>query len=165
MRKTLLYILLLSSFGEYLHAQKSGESRSYPVYDIHIGAGWISGARLGFRIQPSQVISIEASIGYHVANFISLSDPEIKYGIGINLHRFFHPNFTLSLLGSYGDKFHLRPNDLYLISLDIGYLSFDHSGLNLFARTGPFIGIKNNYAGKSSVAGFNFDLGIAWVFL
>jgi len=138
--------------------------RNYPRFDVHLGAGWVSGGRVGARIQVNEDCSFETSIGYHIENFMSLSDEETKYGIGVNWHNFAHSHLTLSMLAAYGEKIHLLPNSLYLLSLNIGYLTFKSSGINFFARGGAYIGMKKNWAGTSTVAGPNLDLGFGWVF-
>jgi len=159
-------VLCLSLFGSHPLAAQDTTTvyHHFPLIDVHLGAGWVSGGRIGTRIHLSEEYSVEASIGKHIANFLSASDEETRYGIGVNWHGFLRPHLTLSALVVYGQKVHLRPNDIYLMSLNVGYMPWKPSRLNFTARAGMYVGAKRNFAGWSTLFGPNLDIGIGWLF-
>ncbi len=144
-----------------------------PRFDVHIGAGWISGARIGFRFQHIEHFSFETSFGIPVTQFLG-GEREERYSLGINWHKTIPKGLMLSLICANlvrPDRAYPNiPNNKFLsylrVSLNIGYLSTIGSNFNFFIRGGVLYDIVesqiNSYGGN--FGGPNLDLGIGWCF-
>ncbi len=59
------------------------ETTSIPRFDVHIGAGWVSGGRIGMRVLFSENFSTEFSFGQDIRMFLGAADREERYDFGI----------------------------------------------------------------------------------
>lgn len=150
--------LNVSSFSNTLNSQ-------LPKFDIYIAAGIAAGGRVGFTYLFANNFSAEIAYGYDVRNFISLSDLQRRYSLGLNYH-FAESNAVISLLNTYIEQ----PNSVYeaiLISPNFGLVPLRESGLKTFFRIGFYIEcIKDFTSGKWKVEDFgpNLDVGVSFNF-
>lgn len=147
------------------------DSTNHPVFDIHVGAGWLSGARLGLRVHFFRNISFETSFGIPVSHFIVGGEREKRYGIGVNWHQDESSGLIVSLLfanivqpnRSFPENV---PNNKFFgylrFSLNIGYYYWDKSNFVFFSRLGGIYDLvrdsNDHYRGHFS--GTNIDIGI-----
>jgi len=135
-----------------------------PRFDIHIGAALVNGGRIGIRTLILKNFSVEFFYGYNLANFVSASDAENRYGFGMNWHKD-NSNFVLSLLGTKSHFLNSPKKDNYYMSLNIGWISFNGKSFHTFLRAGPALRFSNNTGDNSLSVKFtpNIDVGISFV--
>lgn len=142
------------------------EPVNIPRFDIHIGAGWVSGGRLGMRVLFNLNFSAELSYGIDIRNFISQSDLEKRYGFGINWHIPKASSFTISMLTSYNKRVS-QDNRSINISLNLGFLELETSDIRIFGRIGFYSQLRKWWNMKEyelTEIGPNIDLGVRWCF-
>lgn len=142
------------------------ETTNISRFDIYVGAGWVSGGRLGIRAYLSDNYSAEVSYGNDIKNFITLSDPEKRYGFGINWHFPKTSWLIISVLSTYNKRIY-QDNSSINLSLNIGYLKKRTLGLHLFSRIGLYCQFKkwfNMKEYKLKEIGPNLDIGIGYNF-
>ena len=133
-------------------------------FDLHLGAGWVSGLRLGIRKQFGGNYFGEISYGNSLNSYLGGATLRNIFGMGVGWlpQRAWH--FTVNLLLSYVQL----PKDSfvhsYIISPNVGFVSIRKSGIHPFIRTGIFAEFKQNGLGKSVNSGINLDVGLAWGF-
>lgn len=176
MKHFLLITLILASGFSYAQDRvntkitllKKDEKILYPIFIPHIGVGLASGVRLGIWAQINKNLAAEISGGYDVANFISASDEEIRYGAGIsyiinkNVPLFINGLFTIGERS----KGNLQSPKFYY-SLNIGYISLARRDVFFFARGGViFKYYYNRPADKVEYdrTYFNLDVGVGFPF-
>lgn len=169
----IIFIILILSLSitaisqvDSLDTDLKKEYVSLPRFDIHIGAGWVSGGRLGMRVLFSENFSAEVSYGNDIRNFIAASDLEKRYGFGINWHVPKTSSFVISMLSSYNERF-FQDNRSINISLNVGFLQLTTSDISLFGRIGFYGQFKkwwNMKEYKLKEIGPNFDFGLRWCF-
>ena len=77
--------LQLTNFQFSNTTSYSGETNSkLPKFDIYLAAGIAAGGRVGFSYLFVNNFSAEIAFGYDIRNFISLSDLQRRYTIGLN---------------------------------------------------------------------------------
>ena len=139
-------------------------SESYPRLDLHVGAGVVSGVRVGARVRMAEHFSAEVSYGADFRNFIGLSDIDRRYGVGVSWHKDASSNFVVSLLGAFARRPYLTDNYSYFASANLGLLPLSTSGLRTNARFGFFVEFEHKYSGNTNNFGINLDLGLNLVF-
>ncbi len=155
-----------SSISRGKNAPDTSESK-VPHFSVILGAGWVSGERIGVRFRINKSWSAETSYGYRLGNFLGLSDLYRKYGLGLNWHSDNPDDVAISLLGAYT----VNPNPgaappTVSISGNIGLLSTERSTFGWGARIGVFleIGRDINNALKVRSYGPNLDFEVNWSF-
>ena len=140
------------------------KSGKLPRFDFHLGAGVVSGGRVGLRILFLKNYSVEFSYGNGLENFVSASNVNRRYGFGINWHKN-NSNFVFSLLGVVSHDVYLGTKNSYFISPTIGLITFKSEGLHTFIRGGIAIQFNNNTSSGSYSTTFwpNLDAGITFV--
>lgn len=142
---------------------------SYPVFSPHIGIGLASGVRIGLMVQATEHIAGEISGGYDLANFVTLSDEEKRYGFGVS-YRISQeiPVFISAIyaLGIRNADANLR-SPKYYYSLNVGYARIEKSSVMFFVRGG--IILKYYYDRPMDKVEhdrnyFNLDIGIGYSF-
>ena len=181
MKQCILLLLLIilinfkTSYSQQNHSSNSSRNsidttlihkNSYklPRFDLHIGAGLVDGGRVGLRVQILKNYSIELFYGNDLANFVSASDVEKRYGFGINWHQN-KSNFVISLLVVISREIYLPVKDNYYISTNIGYMTFKSKGFQTFLRAGPAMRFSRNTGDNSLDISIipNIDVGISFV--
>jgi len=155
---TLLLSICYNSFSIFAQENQS----IFPLFDLYGSASFSSGLRLGPRVQISENFSFETGFGRDVANFISPSDEEYRYSIGINWHKSFDSKLVVNL--TYVQLF--RPpnwtSNGYAISLNIGSLSLIDCGFHFFYSGGIWIKrLRNN---DFTYILPNLEIGVGWRF-
>jgi hypothetical protein len=141
------------------------EKLTLPKVDIHIAAGISPGARIGLRYLFLNNYSFEIAYGNDLLNFITLSDFQRRYSLGVNFH-LSKSKAALSFLSTYVEQ----PQSVYkalFFSPTFGLIPIRESGFNMFFRFGiHFKFIKNFPSGKWEYEdiGPNLDVGISWIF-
>ena len=166
-------IISIFAFSILSFSQENIESRdstkkqiSLPRFDIHLGAGWVSGGRLGVRVLFSENFSAELSYGLDFRNFIAAADLEKRYGFGINWHVPKTSCFVISMLSSYNERVY-QDNRSINISLNVGFLELKTNDIRIFGRIGFYGQFKkwwNMKEYKLKEIGPNLDFGIRWCF-
>jgi hypothetical protein len=108
--------------------------------------------------------SVEASYGADFRNFISSSDIDTRYGLGVSWHKDASSNLVVSLLGAYARRPYLADNYSYFVSANLGVLPLSASGLCTNARFGFFVEFEHKDSGTTNNFGINLDLGVNLVF-
>ncbi len=150
---------------DYNKTTDTTESRiSLPRFDVHIGAGWVNGARLGTRLLFTKYFSTEVAYGYNITNFLSLSDEEKKYSLAINYHPYIHSKLIISFIITYGEKVYLLNRSINF-SLNVGFLELKRKNISPFIRSGIYFQVGEKYYKKGfhkREIGLNVDIGINW---
>jgi hypothetical protein len=124
----------------------------------------VDGGRLGTRVQILKNYSLEFFYGNDLANFISASDAEKRYGLGINWHQN-DSNFVIILLIVKSHSVNLGLKDNFYVSPNIGWMTFKNSGFQIFYRVGPAVRFSRNTGDNSLDISIipNIDVGISFV--
>jgi len=136
-----------------------------PKFDIYLAAGIAAGGRVGFSYLFVNNLSAEIAFGYDIRNFVSLSDLQRRYSLGVNYH-FENSNAVISLINTYIEQ----PNSVYeaiLISPNFGLIPLRESGLKTFFRIGFYLEFIKDYGSgkwKSNGIGPNLDAGVSFNF-
>ena len=131
------------------------------TFDIHVGAGSVGGGRVGVRVRPLENFSIEVGYGASLSNFVGLSDIDKRISFGVNWHEDSSSRFIVSLLGAYARRPVFTNNYSYLVSVNVGTMNMSVSGLHAYARGGLSVEFEH---GRKALLGFNFDVGLQFVF-
>ncbi len=139
-------------------------SYKLPRFDLHLGAGLVDGGRVGIRAQILKNYSLEFFYGNDLANFVSASDVEKRYGLGINWHHN-DSNLVISILIIKSHSVNLGLKDNFYVSPNIGWMTFKNSGFQTFLRVGPAVRFSRNTGDNSLDISFvpNIDAGISFV--
>ncbi len=185
MKRTKILILLsVLLFPNVTFAQEKNELEdsshtqiSLPRFDVHIAAGWISGARIGLRTLISEHFSFEISAGIPLTHFFGGGEREERYAIGINWHPFYISGIIISItcvtLVQPNVKYPNIPNNRLLNyltgSFSVGYLSNTTRDITFFIRGGiGFIEFVEDQPDKKYSIRYNsipnFDLGLGFNF-
>ncbi len=166
----LLNILLLAglTFSQEKNVleDSSHTQISLPRFDVHLGAGWVNGARIGTRLLITKYFSTEVAYGYNITNFLSLSDEEKKYSLAVNYHPYIHSKLIISFIFTYGEKVYLLNRSINF-SLNVGFLELKRKNISPFIRSGIYFQVGEKYYKKGfykKEIGFNLDIGINWNF-
>lgn len=169
----IIFIILFLSLSittmsqvDSLDKEQKNKYVSLPRFDIHVGAGWVSGGRLGMRVLFSENFSAELSYGIDFRNFIGSADLEKRYGFGINWHVPKTSSFVISMLSSYNERVY-QVNRSINISLNVGFLDLKTSDIRIFGRIGFYGQFKkwwNMKEYKLKEIGPNLDFGLRWCF-
>jgi hypothetical protein len=140
------------------------DSYKLPRFDLHIGAGLVDGGRVGIRTKILKNYSLEFFYGNDLANFVSATDVEKRYGLGINWHRN-DSNFVISLLIIKSHKVYLGLKDDFYVSPNFGWMTFKNIGFQTFFRVGPAVRFSRNTGDNSLDVSIvpNIDVGISFV--
>jgi len=167
-----------SSFSQSLFNYNSGKlfpgtdiqkKSLYPIFLPHIGIGFASGVRAGLMVQATENFSGEISAGYDLANFISFSDEEKRYGVGVS-YRYSEkiPVFISALftIGDRGEKANQR-SPKYYYSLNAGYIWLTKHSMSFFIRGG--LTLRYYYDRPLEVVRYdmmlpNLDIGFGYSF-
>jgi hypothetical protein len=137
---------------------------SYPIFSLFSSASYGSGLRLGSRIQISEHFSFEGSWGKDVVNFVSPSNPNLRYSFGANWHSSRNSRFIINF--TYTHAYY--PPDFivsqHLFLVNIGSLFLQEKGFHLFYEGGILLNYKKNLAGNSLYILPNFELGLGFIF-
>ncbi len=146
-----------------------------PHFDLHIGAGTISGARLGLRAHFNEHFSFETSFGIPVTHFMGGGEREERYGIGLNLHQSSNSGLIISLICvakvqpniSYPSIPNNKLLNYLMTTLNIGYLFISTSNLTFFLRGGTGFSFIEDFRfnrHKVNFGVYNLDFGLGWCF-
>lgn len=147
----------------YEPSKENSNLFSLPIFDIHIGAGLITGGHLGVRVKTIKSLSVEASYGVDLRNLIALSDGFEIYGGGLNWHFNKKNKLLLSLIFAYSRGINLSQEDLY-ISPMLGWFSSNETGINLLLRGGIFLRKDIIPGNGQTYLFFNVDINLGYVF-
>lgn len=164
LRNLLAVMVVLFSTTCIAQEMEVATSPFHPTYDIHVGAGFVGGGRVGVRVRPLEHFSIEAGYGASLNNFVGLSDIDKRVVLGINWHEDSSSRLILSLLGAYARRPYLSDNYSYIASGNVGTMNMNVGGFRVFARAGLSIEFEHGASGNKVIPGFNLDFGFHFVF-
>jgi hypothetical protein len=177
-----IFIIIFLLYSSYSYSQtfeklpdysltektKVTDKISHPVFIPHIGVGLASGVRLGIWSQINENLTAEISAGYDLANFVSASDKEYRYGLGVSY--IFDKDVPVFVNGlfSLGERAegNLR-SPKYYYSLNVGYISLARESVFFFARGGVIFKYYYERAEEKvhyDVTYPNLDVGIGYTF-
>lgn len=153
------------SFANYVLDDSLKEGISLPKFDIHIAAGLIAGVRTGVRYLFTDNFSTEIAFGFDIRNFISLSDFQRRYSLGLN-YNLEGSNGAISLLTTYVEQ----PGSVHegiFFSPGFGFIPIREVGVRTFIRVGIGLEYSKNYLTNTwKFIGVtpNLDIGVSFVF-
>ncbi len=119
-----------------------------PHLALEVGAGWVSGGRIGILTRVDRHWSAEFSYGYDIQNFYGGGNPNNRYGLGLNWHFSSNDNLVISLMGAYSeDLSRAGVSPSTFISADFGSLSMKERNFGWSARFGLFIELQKDLYG------------------
>lgn len=162
-------LLIVISLFVFVNAALSQEAdtirtTTYPILGIHLGAGTVSGGRIGVQVKISDRFSFEGSYGINVFAFVSLVDVDDRLGVRVNWYPQPTSAFAVGLCFVHRRMLSFH-NYSDIIAGDVGLFPFRNSKVSAFARIGFGLGIRNQPYPEPTYFVPNLDVGLAWNFL
>jgi hypothetical protein len=176
--KCFIFILIILSNSELLaqstthHPSLSLKNNSFSevkssisTIDVHLGAGFVPGGRIGLRYLFNKNFSAEIAYGADFRNFFGATEADTRYTFGINYH-FNQSIAAISIITTYVDHTSKAYNS-FLVSPNFGFIPIRKSGFQVFIRAGVYFEFQNNNSSdkwKLEDFGGNIDVGISYNF-
>ncbi len=157
-----IFIFFLASVG-FSQEIDTTQAASDPIFGIHIGAGTVSGGRVGVQAKVSNYFSFEFSYGFDVRGFIGLVDADDRVGFGINWYPDRRMDFAVGLRIVHQSMRGLSYSK-NIIAADVGIQPYKKSRVNGFARIGFGVGIRTGDYPNPIYFIPQLDVGLAWNF-
>jgi hypothetical protein len=160
--KICLVILGIFLFSQNNLCAQTNSSNKLYILNAHIGADLAKGFRFGFLVYLQEHISIDASYGRDVFNFLVPTDPNERYSIGINWHKGCESRLIAGISFSHSvfpSRFITKQN---FLSANIGSFIINEGGVQFYYKGGFLVRFEKDNAGKHLLLFPNIDIGLSY---
>ncbi len=155
-----IFVLFLVMFSN-LFAQDSLDSKAFNL-NFHIGADVAKGLRIGALVYVSPNWSIEGSYGTDPFIFLTSTDQNERYSLGISWNCSLESRLIIGVAYIHSVFPIDKTTKQNLFSVNVGSFIFNESGIRFFYRGGFGISFKKNNSGNHTVIFPDIDIGISY---